>query len=300
MNSPSSPIRRPGLHHVTALASDPARNVVFYRDVLGMRLVKRTVNFDAPTVHHLYFGDARGGPGSLLTFFAFPDARPGRSGVGQATRVALAVPRGTLGFWEERLRGAGLEGFARGEGRLRLDDPDGLALELVAAADPGAGPEVWSGGPVPADRSVRGIHRVTLRVREVGPTEEVLRLLGLGDDPVELEFEAAPEGTEGSMSTGCVHHVAFRAADEGEQREVRSALLDHGLRVTPVLDRRYFRSIYFREPGGVLFEVATDGPGMDRDEDPSELGSALRLPPWLEERRTEIEEALPPLEPSTG
>lgn len=332
-------MRSRGLHHVTALSSDPGRTLDFYAGTLGLRLVKRSVNFDAPTVHHFYFGDRRGRPGTLLTFFPFPNARPGEAGVGQVGLVRLAVPEDSLAFWERRLRERGAEGVERGEGAdgtpaVAFTDPDGLALELVGESGPaagggpgaGGGPSAGSGPSAGAEdrHAVRGIPSVTLWVRELAPTAEVLAALGFeraaeGERPEEAEqrvrFRAAgdpstddaypattvevlvrPEGDEGSMSAGCVHHVAFRVADDEAQRAARRELLDRGLRVTPILDRRYFRSIYFREPGGVLFELATDGPGMDRDESVEELGSSLRLPPWLEERRAEIEAALPPVE----
>lgn len=311
-------MRSSGLHHVTALSSDPQATLDFYAGVLGMRLVKRTVNFDAPTVHHFYFGDARGRPGTLLTFFPFPDARQGRPGAGQVTRIALAVPGGSLGAWEERLRERGTDDLERSEGpagedALALADPDGLGLLLVEAPRPGPGDPASDDGALPAEHAVRGLARVTLLERERGPTAEVLETLGfrsedLGDGrwrfgpegggPVEgcVELEVRPGASPGEMSAGCVHHVAFRAADDRAQREARSLLLEGGFRVTPVLDRRYFRSIYFREPGGVLFEVATDGPGFDLDEPVDALGSGLRLPPWLEDRREELEAALPPVE----
>ncbi len=322
-------MRSPGLHHVTALSSDPGRTLDFYAGALGLRLVKRSVNFDAPTVHHFYFGDRLGRPGTLLTFFPFPNARPGEPGVGQVGLVRLAVPEGSLGTWERRLRERGVERVERGEGAdgapaVAFTDPDGLALELVAES--GSGPSAGA-----EDRhAIRGIPSVTLWVRELAPTAEVLAALGFeraadgrrpggpegpeeteprvrfradGDASTDDAYPATTvdvlvraEGDEGSMSAGCVHHVAFRVADDEEQRTARRELLDRGLRVTPVLDRRYFRSIYFREPGGVLFELATDGPGMGRDESVEELGSSLRLPPWLEERRAEIEAALPPVE----
>lgn len=317
-------MRSRGLHHVTALSSDPGRTLDFYAGTLGLRLVKRSVNFDAPTVHHFYFGDRRGRPGTLLTFFPFPNARPGEPGVGQVGLVRLAVPEGSLGKWERRLRERGVKDVERGEGAdgapaVALTDPDGLALELVAESGPSAGAEDRHG--------IQGIPSVTVWVRELGPTAEVLAALGFeraadggrpegpeeadqrvrfrvdGDPSTDDAYSATtvdvlvrPEGDEGSMSAGCVHHVAFRVDDDEEQRAARQELLERGLRVTPILDRRYFRSIYFREPGGVLFELATDGPGMGRDESVEELGSSLRLPPWLEERRAEIEAALAPVE----
>ncbi|MEZ5330679.1 MAG: ring-cleaving dioxygenase [Thermoanaerobaculia bacterium] len=309
----ATPLR--GIHHVTALASDPVANVDFYTRVLGLRLVKRTVNFDDPGTHHLYFGDEEGRPGTILTFFPWPLARRGSRGAGQATTTAFAVPAGSLSWWHTRLTGAGLPvedpGERFGEPVLGLLDPDGLRLELVErewAGDAAA----WSASPVPTDRAVRGFDSIELTVRDAGPSLELLTdgmgyreleragsriRLGAGDGPVggRVDLVAAPDTGFGHIAAGTVHHVAWRAADDGAQREWRERLSGRGLHVTPVLDRCYFHSIYFREPGGVLFEIATDPPGFTIDESVEELGSALRLPPWLEADRARIEEVLPSL-----
>jgi glyoxalase family protein len=310
-------MRKPiaGLHHVTAMAGNPQRNVDFYTGVLGLRLVKKTVNFDDPGTYHLYYGDEVGHPGTILTFFPWPLARRGVQGAGQATVTSFAVPAGSLGYWTERLARLGV---AFDPPRRRFDDevltvldPDGLRLELVArAADPRA---PWSGGPVPAEHAVRGFDGVTLTEWNLDVTAEVLAgTLGferVGEEGDRVRFAAvssdeggtrvdvlaAPAAVRGHVSAGTVHHVAFRAADEADQLAWREAVADSGLHVTPVLDRQYFRSIYFREPGGVLFEIATDPPGFTRDERVADLGTALKLPDWLEPSRERIEAELPPI-----
>jgi len=309
-----------GIHHVTAIARDPQANVDFYAGVLGLRLVKRTVNFDDPGTYHLYYGDATGRPGTILTFFPWPLARRGTRGTGQATVTALSVPEGSLGFWRARLRVREVahDGPVRrfDEGVLTLLDPDGLKLELVAHA--GAGEtEPWAGGPVPAEHAIRGFHGVTLAEQGYEATAELLsrslgfelageagnrfRFAAAGDGPGRVvDVLCSPDLPPGRVAAGTVHHVAFRAADDADQLARREALVGRGLDVTPVLDRQYFRSIYFREPGGVLFEIATDPPGFTLDEAPGELGSALRLPPWLEPHRERIEAALPPLATPAG
>ena len=310
-------MRKPiaGLHHVTAMAGNPQRNVDFYTGVLGLRLVKKTVNFDDPGTYHLYYGDEVGHPGTILTFFPWPLARRGVQGAGQATVTSFAVPAGSLGYWTARLARLGV---AFDSPRRRFDDevltvldPDGLRLELVArAGDPRA---PWAGGPVPAEHAVRGFDGVTLTEWNLDVTAEVLAgTLGferVGEEGDRVRFAAAasdeggtrvdvlaaPAAVRGHVSAGTVHHVAFRAADEADQLAWREAVADSGLYVTPVLDRQYFRSIYFREPGGVLFEIATDPPGFTRDETVAELGTALKLPDWLEPSRERIEAARPPI-----
>jgi glyoxalase family protein len=307
-----------GIHHITAMAGDPRANVAFYTRVLGQRLVKRTVNFDDPGTHHFYYGDALGTPGTILTFFPWPGARRGAQGSGEAVATAYAVPPGALPFWQERLARAGVaaepvqERF--GARVLPLRDPDGMVVELVEAAEPAGAVAHWQGGPVEAGAALRGFQGVTLQVADGGATGALLeQLFGFqraGQEANRIRYalpgsaaEGAPGRTvdllvtpgvpRGRLGPGSIHHVAFRVADDAEQAERRTALLRAGLAVTPVQDRQYFRSIYFREPGGVLFELATDGPGFAWDEPVAELGSALRLPPWLEPRRAEIEAALP-------
>ncbi|ALE76628.1 diguanylate cyclase [Pseudonocardia sp. EC080625-04] len=301
-----------GLHHVTAIAGDPQRNADFYTSVLGLRLVKRTVNFDAPQVHHLYYGDGAGRPSTLLTFFPWPGVRPGRQGAGLTTSTAFGIPPESLGWWRTRLAGLGVDADAPvtrdGEESLTLRDPDGLVVELVAA--PGDHRSGWDGsGSVPAEHAVRGLHAVTLSEEQAEPTQRMLTELGLshaGDDGARSRFTApGPAATtvdvvggvsgQGLQAGGTVHHIAFRVADRAAQERWRAELVERGLDVTAVLDRQYFTSIYFREPGGVLFEIATDGPGFDVDEPLLELGRTLRLPPWLEPDRATIEVNLPPV-----
>jgi len=310
-------MRKPiaGIHHVTAMASDPQANVDFYTGVLGLRLVKRTVNFDDPGTYHLYYGDEVGHPGTIMTFFPWPMARRGLQGAGQATVTAFSVPEGSLGFWTERLNKMGVP-FDGPKPRLDEEvltvlDPDGLRLELVARKGDDRAP--WESGPVPAEHAVRGFDGVTLTEWNLEVTEEVLsKVLGfrrVGEERDRVRFEtgtggsgtrvdvlASPTAARGHISAGTVHHVAFRAADEADQLAWRETIDESGLYVTPVLDRQYFRSIYFREPGGVLFEIATDPPGFTRDEPVETLGTALKLPPWLEASRSQIEATLPKIE----
>jgi glyoxalase family protein len=304
-----------GLHHVTAIAGDPQRNVDFYLEALGLRLVKRTVNFDDRGTYHLYYGDEVGSPGSILTFFPWPGAPRGRRGTGQATTVGFSVPETAMGWWAERLRGRGvdIEGPVTrgGEDVLVVSDPDGLRLELVAA--PAADPRPpWETGPIPPESAIRGLHSVTMTEGGPDQTAELLtdrlgfRLIeqvgdrlrfdvGEGGPGALVDVLAQPSAARGLVAAGTVHHVAWRAPDDAAQQAWRASLVEQGVDVTPVLDRRYFHSIYFREPGGVLFEIATDNPGFAIDEPVAELGSALRLPPWLEAERAMIEATLPQL-----
>jgi glyoxalase family protein len=307
-----------GLHHITAIATDPRTNLEFYTRVLGLRLVKKTVNFDDPGTYHLYFGDQTGRPGTLLTFFPWPGARRGSRGVGQATVTSFSVPEGSLGWWAERLDRHGVlyEDPDRrlDEEVLTLLDPDGLKLELVAASETGPG-EPWGKSPVPVERAVRGFSGVTLTHRSSEATArfltETLGFRRVAGEGGRLRFEAGsggagarvdlletPSGAHGRVAAGTVHHVAFRVADDEDQKAWREVLAKEGLNITPVLDRQYFHSVYFREPGGVLFELATDPPGFTLDEPVEELGTRLKLPPWLEPHRARIEEVLPDLAPA--
>ena len=304
-----------GIHHVTAIASDPQKNLDFYTGLLGLRLVKLTVNFDDPTTYHFYYGDRLGTPGTLLTFFAWTGIRRGRQGTGQATSVAFSIPESALGFWVERLRNAGIDAQNPvrrfDEQVLAFRDPDGLALELVAhhGAEERAG---WAGGDVPAEYAVRGIHTVTLcldgyehtaklltetmQFRKVGEEGSVFRYaVGAGGSGAIVNLRCAPDVWPGIVAGGTVHHVAWRTPTDDEQRAWREEIAGVGLNVTPQLDRRYFQSIYYREPGGVLFEIATDGPGFSVDEAEEALGTRLMLPPWMEPNRGELERVLPPL-----
>ena len=309
-----------GIHHVTAIAGDPQRNLDFYAGVLGLRLVKRTVNFDDPQTYHLYYGDEAGTPGSIMTFFPWPGARRGRAGSGQVAVTALSVAPGAIGFWVERLlrhnvpyeapakRGGG----ADTERVLAFRDPDGLLLELVghAAAERRVG---WDGAPgIAAEHAVRGVHGVTLWVDDAAPTEEVLATtLGfrpVGEDGTTRRY-AVGDGGPGALvdvravggfglgagGAGTVHHVAFAVADDAAELDVLRPVAGARLDPTPVIDRTYFHSVYFREPGGVLFEIATNAPGFAVDEPAARLGERLMLPPQYEPRRAEIEAALPPI-----
>ncbi|WP_276255929.1 ring-cleaving dioxygenase [Halomontanus rarus] len=315
---PNSAPQTDGLHHVTAISSDPQANVDFYTDVLGVRLVKRTVNFDDPGTYHLYYGDETGSPGTILTFFPFEGARGGRVGRGQTSATTFVIPEASVDYWVDRLESMGVavddpvERFD--ETVVPLRDHDGQPLELVAGK---SDVEPWTGGPVPAKHAIRGFHGVTLDSLNPDATGDVLETLGyerVGTAGERTRFRAAadrgavvdlldrPDGDRGQQGVGTVHHVAFRTADDETQAAWRDRLAEVGLRVTPQKDRQYFRSIYFREPGGILFEVATDGPGFDRDEPVATLGTDLKLPPWLEDDRDSLEERLPALEvaPSTA
>ena len=301
-----------GLHHVTAICGPAQQNVDFFAGVLGLRLVKQTVNFDDPGTHHLYYADGAAAPGSVLTFFPWADGRRGAPGAGQATATAYAVAPGAVAAWQDALAEAGEdvgEGFERfGETGLRLRAPDGLVVDLVETA--GADGQ-WAEGPVPAGRALGAFHSVTLCSRAPESTALVLteaygyREHGQEGDRLRLVNEAAPRAryvdllceadARGAMGTGTVHHVAFRVPTDAAELEVREALLGLGLQPTPVIDRQYFHSVYTREPGGILFEVATDPPGFAIDEPADALGRALKLPPQYEPQRTAIEARLAPL-----
>ena len=303
-----------GIHHVTAIASDPQRNVDFYAGALGLRLVKQTVNFDDPGTYHFYYGDELGHPGTILTFFPWPGARRGRQGTGQIGATAFSVPGHSLEFWRDRLAALGLDSDT--ETRFDQDvlifaDPDGMPIELVAdrAVDGIAG---WAGGPVPAEHAIRGVHSVTLWEADADLTDTILQgalgFTALDEAGARTRYHIAepgigarvdvlhlPDAAPASGGAGTVHHVAWRTGDRDQQQAWQARVSARGLHVTDILDRQYFTSIYFREPGGVLFEIATDPPGFTRDEAPDELGTALRLPPWYKEQRAAIERALPPI-----
>ena len=302
-----------GLHHVTSIASDPAANNAFFTKVLGLRRVKQTVNFDAPEVYHLYYGDALGRPGTVMTHFPFPGAQRGQEGTGEVSRTLFAVPPGSLDAWMARFAQYGVDGVERtttfGENRLLFRSNDGEDLALVEVED---GREPWTGDGVGENMAIRGFHGVTMRLRDTGATRELMTFMGYhpqgsedgtvryavdgastGADIVEIETAAEPPAAQGA---GSVHHVAFSVADRAAQLEVRKALSEQGFAVTPVIDRDYFWAIYFRTPGGVLFEVATEEPGFDRDEPREALGEELKLPSQHEHLREFLEEHLQPLE----
>jgi len=312
----------PGIHHITAIAGDPQRNVDFYVGALGLRMVKRTVNFDDPGTYHLYYGDESGRPGSLLTFFPWPGAPRGRVGSGQAAATSYSIPPESIGYWLDRLKRHQIA--TRGpEGRfgdqvISFSDPDGLPLELAASAESDLR-EPWREGPVPAEHAIRGFHGVTLLEERpegtagfltetlgfraakeagaaAGATGERRRFsAGRGGPGAIVDVVAGPGSPRGIVAVGTVHHVAWRAPSDADQEEWRKKIAALGTNVTPIIDRKYFRSIYFREPGGVLFEIATDAPGFAIDESKDRLGLSLVLPPWLEPRRAELEAALPPI-----
>lgn len=302
-----------GIHHVTAIASNPQRNIDFYAGILGLRLVKRTVNYDDPTTYHLYYGDFTGSPGSLLTFFPWPDARRGRQGAGQVAVTSFAILPGSLGYWIERLLRFSVE-FEQpitrfdNERVIAFRDSDGFLGELVAHPSVEAR-DAWE-GQVPREHAIRGLYSATLWLESCDLTGKVLTE-DMGFQPVReqasifryassdggpgtiLDLRCVPGLWQGALGAGINHHIAFRALNNEEQIIARTSLVKRGLNVTPPIDRRYFHSIYFREPGGVLFEIATDPPGFDVDEPLTALGTTLQLPEWLEPRRFEIEALLP-------
>ncbi len=307
-----------GIHHVTAISGAPQRNADFYAGTLGLRLVKKTVNFDDPETYHLYYGDGAGNPGTVMTFFPWAHAPGGRIGAGQLVVTSYSIPAASLGYWTERLVERGVR-FERprdrfGDTVLSFEDPDRLRIELVTAEDVRPG---RAGGPVREDHSIRGFHHVALAVEATDRTAGLMtdtlgfRLVDEAEGRIRLASGEGGPGDRvdvvnaagfpgGSMGVGTVHHVAFRVPDEETQLALREAVAALGYNVTPVLDRNYFRSIYFRETGGVLFEIATDPPGFAVDEDPEHLGEDLKLPPWLETRRDRLEEVLPPLHVPDG
>ncbi len=304
-----------GIHHVTCIAGDAQENLNFYVGVMGMRLVKKSVNQDAPDTYHFFYADAAGTPGTDLTFFPWPQMAPGRLGTGLTVEVALAVPAGSLPYWQARLNAHGVvcgEVELRfGESTLPFRDPHGLALALVETSD--ERPFVpWLQSPVPPEHQVRGMHAVRLWERRLEITEALLTgrmgftLLGAeggwqrygvdgGGSGKLIDLRAMPGERPGTWGTGSVHHVAWRVRDTAEEMALAGTLAGAGLQPTSQIDRFWFKSVYFREPGGTLFELATDGPGFDRDEDKEHLGESLILPPWLEQHRRAIEAALPPL-----
>jgi glyoxalase family protein len=301
----------PGIHHVTAIASDPDENLDFYTRTLGLRLVKRSVNQDDVSVYHLFYGDYGGNPGTSMTFFPYSGARSGRVGTGQASTVSFLIPSESVEYWIERLSDAGVDADESrerfGDTVVPFRDPDGLPLELVAREDAPDGnlPE----GPVPDEHAIRGFFGVTLSLETAGPTATLLQTMGLREtesDHARRRFEATgdlgyavdiledPQAPRGRPGAGTVHHVAFRVTKD-DQLAWRDVLTDHGLRPTEMIDRKWFESVYARTKGGVLLEFATTEPGYTVDEKSDELGEQLVLPEWLEDRRDEIEAGLPEL-----
>ena len=304
----------PGIHHVTCITGDVQKNVDFYVSVMGLRFVKKSINQDLPDTYHLYFADRIGSPGTAMTFFGWPAWPSRRAGSGQITTVSFAVPERSLDYWNGRLGklGRNVRRTTRfGAGVLTLEDPDGIEVELVGQT--GQAPWVeWKEGPVPAEHAIRGFHSVTMTVAEAQATVDLLQgtmgfrqagredrrtrfETGPGGPDAIIDIIESPEGPVGEESIGTVHHVAWRAATDAEQLKWREALVSAGRNVTPVIDRWYFKSIYSREPGGILFEIATDGPGFTVDEKPEELGTGLSLPPWFQVRRDELDQTLTPI-----
>ena len=304
-----------GLHHITAIAGDAKRNLEFYTKILGQRLVKKTVNFDDPQTYHFYYGNETGTPGSILTFFPWQNVRKGYNGSGMATGIGYSVPNNSLEFWADRFKQFNVkhheveERF--GEKYLAFEDPDGLKIEFIV-------PEIiderksWETNEITGTVATKGFHSVTLTVKNMAPTASILtEIFGYKllkhegnryrfiTDAIEnasiVDIIEAPHLAAGLNAGGTNHHVAFRVKDEKTQMEFREKILSRGLNITPKIDRDYFFSMYFREPGGILFELATENPGFEVDEPVSELGNHLKLPKQYESARTEIEKVLPVL-----
>ena len=302
-----------GIHHVTSMASDAAENNRFFTRLLGLRRVKKTVNFDAPEVYHLYYADEIGTPGTVMTYFPFPNIGRGRRGTGEVGTTAFSVPKGSFDYWKERLAAADVGGVKEttefNERRLSFEGPDGDGFALVETANDDRAP--WENGGVPADHAIRGFHSARLCLSDGAPTAELLELMGYRRTGAEaqvtryalnahngagvIDIETLPGAPAAQQGAGSVHHIAFAVEDRARQLEVREALASAGQQITPVIDRDYFWAIYFRTPGGVLFEVATNEPGFDRDESREELGSALKLPQQHAHLRPYLEGHLPPL-----
>ena len=304
-----------GIHHITAIAGNPQTNLDFYAGLLGLRLVKLTVNFDDPTTYHLYYADGAGHPGTILTFFPWPSAPKGRRGVGQVTETAFAIPENAIDFWTERLtaKGVALEGpFDRfGEKVIAFSDPDGMGVELVATAN-SKDDRAFEAGPIPLQFAIRGFHSATLSEADKGPTARLLTdTMGfklIAQDGNRFRYAAdsgesarlvdvlhLPDERHGRVLVGSVHHIAWRTPDDAQQGAWLDELSKLHYGVSPVMDRKYFHSIYYREPGNILFEIATDPPGFAVDEAAETLGTHLVLPSWLEPERARLEAVLPPL-----
>jgi glyoxalase family protein len=298
-----------GIHHITAIAGSAQGNYDFYTGVMGLRLVKRTVNFDDPGTYHFYYGDEQGTPGTILTFFPWQGAYPGVPGTGMATEIGYSVPKGSLAFWEDRLKTTSHAIERMGEVVLPIHDPEGLRFNLIESKYSDHRTP-WATGAVPAENATRGFHSVTLTVKSIKPTAAILtgifgyelieqegnryRYLTMGSPTAAIiDLIEEPTVSPGRSGTGTNHHVAFRVANEQVQQEYYERILREGLQITPRIDRDYFYSMYFREPGGVLFELATDNPGFTVDEPLQELGTHLMLPEQYEPQRASIEKHLP-------
>jgi glyoxalase family protein len=307
-----------GLHHITAIAGPAQENLDFYAGVLGMRLVKRSVNQDDPGTYHLFYADGEGNPGTDLTFFPWAQLAPSRAGHGLAMEVGLEVPHDSVAFWGARLEGYGVDSIRSetrfGQNVLAFDDPHGLHVALVEG-DSKRPFTPWEGSAVPPERQIRGLFGAQVWEREAGVTagfltdvlgfQELARengwtRYGFPDAAGVVDLRDTPEARRGMWGVGSVHHLAWRVADDEHQARMRARVESGGARATPVIDRFWFKSVYFKEPGGVLFELATDGPGFAVDEDPAHLGESLVLPPWLETHRASIQRSLPPLRLDTA
>jgi glyoxalase family protein len=319
MQSDATGKRILGIHHVTAIAGEPQVNLDFYTRILGLRLVKLTVNYDDPKTYHLYYGDSAGHPGSILTFFPWPSAPSGRRGTGQATVTSFAIPEDSMPYWIDRLKQNSvrfdppLNRFQNEEKVVTFYDPDDLKLELVTSSSRDKRYVPWDRSPIPEKQAIRGFYGVSLSEEGYEKTASLLKEtmgfrlvreqgeryryeVGEGGSSTYVDLLCQPDLPRGQVLVGTVHHVAFRTPDDSDQKTLRQEIIEAGLNPTPVIDRRYFHSVYYREPGGVLFEIATDPPGFDVDEPEDELGTSLKLPPWLETSRKFIENALPKLE----
>lgn len=302
-----------GLHHITSMASNARQNNTFFTDTLGLRRVKKTVNFDDPNVYHLYYGDEAGTPGTVMTYFPFADVMRGRPGIGEVSETQFAVPKGSLSFWHERLTAQGLSnlqiGTAFGADRLHFSGPDGERFALIEAD--GDARKAWTGAGIADGVAIQGFSGAKFRLHDTAATAELLEFMGYqraetegdvtrfvipgGNGADVIDLEALPKTPFARQGAGSVHHIAFAVENRAKQLDVRKALMDTGYQVTPVIDRDYFWAIYFRTPGGVLFEIATNEPGFDRDEDTAHLGEILKLPARFEPYRAQIEAGLTPL-----
>jgi glyoxalase family protein len=304
-----------GLHHITSVAGDPQRNIDFYRNILGQRMIKKTVNFDDPTTYHLYYADASGTPGTVITFFPWTNARKGLRGNSAVNAMAYNIPEDAMEFWQEHLHRNGIHTLPIeqrfGEKVLAFDDPDGMQIELVAGTQQ-ANLAHWNAGPIEVHAALQGFHSATLWLSQVEPTAALLTSVmgytfsgqegsryrftgGQGTLGSVLDLVHRPEGTRAVFGTGSFHHIAFRVPDDQTELQYLQALRAAGMNVSDVRDRNYFHSIYYRVPGGVLFEIATNHPGFTIDEPMEKLGETLKLPAWYEPQRTEIEASLVPL-----
>ena len=303
-----------GLHHITSMASDANTNNQFFTKLLGLRRVKKTVNFDRPDVYHLYYGDENGTPGSVMTYFPFPNLEQGRKGAGEVGTTAFSIPDGAVGFWQDRLTSMGLKELKTsqrfGENRLEFSGPDGENFALVESNNDNR--TAWETDKIPNEVAIRGFHSASIRVRDTGATRELLKFMHHetfdtensitrmvvenGNGAHVIDLEKLPSSSKAALQgAGSVHHIAFAVEDRAAQMKVREKLLQTGYQVTPVIDRDYFWAIYFRTPDGVLFEVSTNEPGFDRDEDTQNLGQALKLPTQHEHLRARLEEQLDPI-----